>query len=376
MMLRAILIPVVVLGVLSLFAFFRTPSVLGAIGLLALTGAVTLRQEKTRHSDTAQEVKDARIRALIIGAGEVGQTLAAHLEASGRYQVIGFVDDQLDPIEASEIENEKLLGTRRDTALLVKQYAIGEVFVAYAPTWQQRLAEQLAMESPDVSIRVVPSPYESMMHVGGVEHLGDIALVRLQTTPGRFTEVTKRTFDIVMALFGLTVTSPFLLVCGVLVRLTSRGPVIFAQERIGRYGKPFLVYKFRTMHHNAEQATGPVLATGKNDSRLTGVGRWLRLFRIDEIPQLWNVLRGEMSLVGPRPERPVFVEEFERQIPTYSKRHQVRPGITGLAQVYGGYHTDARDKLRFDLIYISHQSLWYDLTILFRTIQVVVFPKH
>ncbi len=128
------------------------------------------------------------------------------------------------------------------------------------------------------------------------------------------------------------------------------------------------------MVSDAESRTGPVLSSGREDSRLTSIGRWLRLFRFDELPQLWNVLRGEMSLVGPRPERPCFVEEFERTIPAYAKRHQVRPGITGLAQVLGGYHTDARDKLRFDLIYVSHQSLWMDLTILFRTVWVVVAP--
>ena len=376
MLLRIILIPIAVLAVIWLFAFLRTSSAFSMVSLLALTGAVVLEQEKSRRAHSDGMLKDARSRALIIGAGKVGKTLAANLEASGIYQVVGFVDDQLDPIEAEEIEKNLILGTRRDAGELVKRYAIDEVFVAYAPTWQQRLADQLAEESPHVAMRVVPTPYESMMRVGSVEHLGDIALVRLQTKPGRFTEMTKRMCDVISSALGLLILSPLMLLVTLCIKLTSRGPVIFAQERIGRYGKPFMVLKFRTMRQDAEQATGPVLATGKNDSRLTWVGRWLRLFRIDEIPQLWNVLRGEMSLVGPRPERTCFVEQFERTIPMYSKRHQVRPGITGLAQVCGGYHTDARDKLRFDLIYISHMSVWYDLKVLLRTILVVLFAKH
>ena len=127
---------------------------------------------------------------------------------------------------------------------------------------------------------------------------------------------------------------------------------------------------------DAETGTGPILARGTLDNRLTSIGKWIRLTRFDEVPQLWNVFRGEMSLVGPRPERPVFVDEFLLQTPAYAQRHQVRPGITGLAQICGGYHTDARDKLRFDLIYVSNYSLWLDLSILIRTILVVVLPNR
>src|SRR5579883_549346 len=136
------------------------------------------------------------------------------------------------------------------------------------------------------------------------------------------------------------------------------------------------MYKFRTMVPNAEAATGPVLSSGKRDPRLTPLGVWIRAVRVDEIPQLWNVLKGDMSMVGPRPERPCFTEEYDQTIPAYSRRHQVRPGITGLAQVCGGYHTDARDKLRFDLLYISHQSFWLDLWLLLRTVLVVVLPHR
>jgi lipopolysaccharide/colanic/teichoic acid biosynthesis glycosyltransferase len=159
------------------------------------------------------------------------------------------------------------------------------------------------------------------------------------------------------------------------VALTSPGPVLFVQERVGHRGRTFPLIKFRTMRIDAESATGPVLSAGKQDPRMTPVGRWLRLFRLDEIPQLINVVRGEMSLVGPRPERPHFVEQFAARNPVYLRRHGVRPGITGLAQLHGGYHTDARDKLRFDLFYAAHHSLLLDISVLARTVlKIVVRP--
>jgi exopolysaccharide biosynthesis polyprenyl glycosylphosphotransferase len=189
-------------------------------------------------------------------------------------------------------------------------------------------------------------------------------------------ERVKRAFDFAASLLGLILLAPVLALVAIMVKMSSPGPVIFTQERIGRYGKPFQILKIRTMVEDAEAATGPVLAQGEVDPRLTKIGRFLRSCRLDEIPQLWNVLKGEMSLVGPRPERPHFVRKFVDRTPAYAKRHEVRPGITGLAQVSGGYHTDARDKLRFDLIYVSHQSLWLDLEILARTVKVCVVPRR
>jgi len=170
----------------------------------------------------------------------------------------------------------------------------------------------------------------------------------------------------------LVATAPLMLLVAALIKLTSPGPIIFAQERVGQLGRVFRLYKFRTMRQDAEAQTGPVLSMGSLDARMTPVGKWLRIFRIDELPQLWNVLRGEMSVVGPRPERPFFVEQFATRDPVYVRRHAVRPGITGMAQVLAGYHTDARDKLRFDLIYITHQSVGLDLKILWFTLVLIV----
>lgn len=312
-------------------------------------------------------------RVLIVGAGAVGCTLARGLHADGGYCIVGFIDDEIDIVCEGEFP---ILGGRDRTIDLVEQYEIDEVVLAYAPTWQQQLAEELTVYHPEVCVRIVPSAFEAMLRVQDVESFGDIALVQLVTRADVFKERLKRAVDIVSSLAGLIILAPVIGLVALLVRLTSNGPVIFAQERTGRLGKPFTLYKFRTMVQDAETETGPVLASGRNDSRLTPIGKWLRMFRIDEFPQFWNVLRGDMSLVGPRPERPFFVRQFELQSPAYAQRHLVRPGITGLAQVCGGYHTDARDKLRFDLIYVSHHSIWLDISILLRTILIVILPDR
>ena len=169
----------------------------------------------------------------------------------------------------------------------------------------------------------------------------------------------------------LLLSSPVLLLVAALIPLTSKGSAWFRQERVGTNGKPFHILKFRTMVADAEQHSGPVLAS-ESDPRITPLGRFLRATRIDELPQLFNVLKGDMSLVGPRPERAFFVEQFEREFPAYELRHAVKPGLTGLAQVVGRYSTTVERKLHFDLLYIYNYSLLLDLKILLQTIRVVL----
>ena len=186
----------------------------------------------------------------------------------------------------------------------------------------------------------------------------------------------KRLFDMVCAALGLLVLSPVLLVCALLVGLTSPGGVLFRQERIGKDGVPFTIYKFRSMRTDAEK-NGAVWAM-KSDPRVTKVGKIIRKTRIDELPQLWNVLKGEMSLIGPRPERPEFVKELEKEIPFYSLRHAVKPGVTGWPQVcypYGSSVEDSRRKLEYDLYYAKNMSILLDVRIILKTIGVVLFPK-
>ncbi len=185
----------------------------------------------------------------------------------------------------------------------------------------------------------------------------------------------KRTIDLVSAIVLLIVTAPLSLLVAALIKLEDGGPVMFRQARVGRDGVPFTLHKFRSMQVDAEAETGPMWAQA-DDPRVTRVGYWIRALRIDEIPQVWNVLRGEMSFVGPRPERPEFVATLQAAIPLYDRRHAVRPGITGWAQVNAPYAAtieDSRRKLEYDLEYLKRFSVWLDLVIMVRTITIIVF---
>ncbi|HBR15651.1 MAG TPA: hypothetical protein DD723_08985 [Candidatus Omnitrophica bacterium] len=185
--------------------------------------------------------------------------------------------------------------------------------------------------------------------------------------------MAKRIFDMVASITALIILSPFILFVALLVKLTSKGPVIYSQTRVGKEGKNFEIYKFRTMKVDAEKETGPVWAAAK-DSRLTPIGGFLRKAHIDELPQFINVLKGEMSVIGPRPERPVFVSQFKEIMPNYENRLTVKPGITGLAQVWHRYDEsieDVKKKLKYDLLYIKKMCFWSDFNIVLRTIRVV-----
>ena len=183
--------------------------------------------------------------------------------------------------------------------------------------------------------------------------------------------VLKRILDIAVAVTALIILSPVMLITAVMIKLDSKGTVLYLQERVGLYGKTFFIYKFRSMKQDAEAKCGPVLAE-EGDPRITKFGRLMRATRIDELPQLFNVLKGEMSIVGPRPERPFFVKQFISQKPEYDYRHNVKPGITGLAQIAGKYNTSAYDKLIYDLLYIQDVSVKTDLMIMLQTFKVLL----
>ncbi|MBV5317832.1 MAG: TIGR03013 family PEP-CTERM/XrtA system glycosyltransferase [Desulfobulbaceae bacterium] len=193
---------------------------------------------------------------------------------------------------------------------------------------------------------------------------------------GRLTYLIKRSIDLTFALIGIILSLPVTLVTALLIKLESPGPIFYKQERVGERGEIFSIYKFRSMRQDAEK-DGAVWAR-QNDDRVTRIGNFIRKVRIDEIPQMWNVLRGQMSFVGPRPERPIFVDQLVQKLPYYSLRHAAKPGITGWAQVcypYGASEEDALRKLEYDLYYIKHQSFFIDLLIIFRTVKTVLFQK-
>lgn len=221
---------------------------------------------------------------------------------------------------------------------------------------------------------LVPGIYEIMIHNVTMDTIDDIPVFRvgpLGILP--VYELLKRVVDIVLSALGLIVSLPLFLLFAVLIKLDSPGPVFYKQVRVGLNGTKFELIKFRTMINDAEKGIGPVLAS-ENDPRITRVGRFLRYTRLDELPQLINVLKGDMSLVGPRPERPHFVDQFSGEIAGYGYRLKVRPGITGLAQVLGKYDTDAEDKLRYDLYYIRNYSPLLDIQIILQTIRVMLTP--
>jgi exopolysaccharide biosynthesis polyprenyl glycosylphosphotransferase len=218
----------------------------------------------------------------------------------------------------------------------------------------------------------VPGFYELLIGKVHRLHVHDIPLVEVLREPtSRPYRHLKRLLDVGFAVLLGAAAAPLAALAALLVRLEDGGPVLYSQERVGEGLRPFCLYKFRTMAPDAESSTGPVLASAE-DGRVTRVGRWLRRYRVDELPQLWNVLRGEMSLVGPRPERPFFVERFLAEIPGYAERFKVKPGVTGLAQVRGTYGTSAQNKLRYDLAYVYNQSVGLDLAVLADTVKEVL----
>jgi exopolysaccharide biosynthesis polyprenyl glycosylphosphotransferase len=227
-------------------------------------------------------------------------------------------------------------------------------------------------DGKSVSLKLIPDFYSVIGGMARTEHIYGLPLIEVLPVPmPAWEQSTKRLIDLAVSLVVLVVGLPLWTLLGALVRLTSPGPAIYRQQRVGQHGRVFTMYKFRTMHKHAEAQTGPVWAA-EDDPRYTPLGRWLRKTRLDEVPQLWNVLKGNMSLVGPRPERPYFVEKLAVEIPLYNRRHRVKPGITGWAQVKWHYDTsleDVQQKVKYDLFYIENMSLRMDFKILFQTIR-------
>jgi exopolysaccharide biosynthesis polyprenyl glycosylphosphotransferase len=243
-------------------------------------------------------------------------------------------------------------------------------------SWQTLLIDRLAGQRPKhCNVLMLPGPFESLISRTRYRWVRDLPLVEVvRQSEWQVNRPLKRALDLVGGGFLLLLALPVMAVCGAVVRATSPGPIIYRQERVGLGRTVFQVWKFRTMEQDAERHTGEILAQ-RDDPRLTPVGGTLRRLRLDELPQLFQVLGGSMSLVGPRPERPRFVERYLKETPGYAERFSLRPGLTGLAQVNGDYHSSARNKLRYDLAYLANWSLWLDLAILLRTVKIVLTSR-
>lgn len=327
-------------------------------------------------------------RALVVGAGWSGRTLARAINEvddesnnpyrGTGYRIIGFIDDDPDK-QGADIDGILVLGSRHDLVALVERLRPDEVIIAI--THSQIIYPELMQAILDVREMGIPvSPmtglYERMTGRVPVEHAGmDLWVVFPVSDPpgGRLYLGLRRAFEIGFSLLGLafmTAVIPFIWIGN---RFTDPGDLFYRQVRVGQGGKPFKILKFRTMIMNAEQFSGAVWAD-EDDPRITPVGRFLRKTRLDELPQFWNALRGDMALIGPRPERPEFVAQLTQDIPFYRARHAIKPGITGWAQVkyrYGASVEDSLIKLQYDLYYIKHQGPYLDFLIFIKTIQVI-----
>ena len=309
--------------------------------------------------------------AVIAGTGELGLKVfrGTKIHSELGIQVIGFLTHEGQEV-GKRIETVPIIGVYEDLHKIFGETKIDIFFVALPITEYERLAFLLKeLQNYSSDIKVIPGVYAFLGLRGGVDELDDLPIVSLQSSPlYGWNSVFKRIFDLLFVSLILILTSPFLLIVSLLVKGTSKGPILYRQERIGMDGHPFQMLKFRTMRIEAEKETGPIWAK-ENDPRRTKLGAFLRKTSLDELPQLFNVLKGEMSLVGPRPERPNFIEEFRNKIPLYMLRHKIKAGMTGWAQVNGWRgNTSLEKRLEHDLYYIQHWSIGLDLRILLLTL--------
>jgi len=315
-----------------------------------------------------------RRRAVIVGAGWAGETIARtiHDQYSSNYELIGFIDD--DPVKRDQsIDSLKVLGNRADLVKIARENRVAEIILAVTREVPSALFREL-LNTQEFGVEIKPMPllYEQITGRVPVEHIGDswyLALPVDDNTGSIFSAALKRLFDIGVAGIGLLIFGLLLPFIALAIRVDSAGNIFYSQTRVGQGGRIFSVRKLRTMVTDAER-DGQAVWARKNDPRVTRIGKLLRKLHLDELPQFLNVMNGEMSIVGPRPERPEFVEQLEKQIPFYRLRHAVKPGMAGWALVHAGYVDsvdDARVRVEYDLYYIKHQSIWLDIWILFQT---------
>ena len=316
-------------------------------------------------------------RVLIIGSGELGVDCYKRLDREKQllgYDILGLCGDEDFRLFEGDPEIKHLGGLDAVERMVVDK-SVSNVFLALPPASQKKALPLLKrLEDLGVRINIVPNIYSIITSSIHITDVAGMPVVRLGPLPIHgWGGVVKAVFDRVIALLGLILLSPLYLLVALLIKFDSKGPILYSQERVGLDGKPFTIYKFRSMKVDAEQTTGPIWAT-QDDPRKTRLGEFIRKYSIDELPQLWNVLIGDMSLVGPRPERPFFVEKFEKEISHYMDRHVVKTGITGWAQVNGlRGRCPIEERTRYDIWYIENWSLWLDILIIFRTFYVVFF---
>ncbi len=367
--------------ILALIYFFFPDMIVGrgVFVLAALCMVVTVLGWRIAFEWANRHVAP-RERLLLVGTSKGAVDLARELyeRADLGAQIVGFIDP--DPTRlGAPVLNPGVVGSIEDIPTLVRAMSVDRVVVSLADArGTLPMDKLLEMRLDGIAFDHMATVYE--------EYTGKIALENLRPSwlifssgfrKGRLLLAGKRVLDIAVAAIGLLLGLPLLIICAIAVRLDSHGSVLYRQQRVGQQGRLFDLFKFRSMGQDAEAKTGAVWAT-VGDPRVTRIGRIMRRSRLDELPQLWNVLRGDMSIVGPRPERPEFVESLAKDIPFYGQRHTVKPGLTGWAQVsysYAGSVDGTMEKLQYDLFYIKNLSLPLDLFIMFCTAKIVLLGK-
>ncbi|MBD3318122.1 MAG: exopolysaccharide biosynthesis polyprenyl glycosylphosphotransferase [Chitinivibrionales bacterium] len=317
---------------------------------------------------------------LIIGATVEGAALARDIDRYPHlgYTLRGFVDDD-GRKKGAEVEGKEVLGTYSDLPHIIKRENISGIIISHVSTSANEILKIVNYcGEARVTVYMVPTLIDVITgHLKTHQLFGVPLMVLLQDHMPAWQAQIKRLMDIVVSSGILLLGAPLWLLTALAIKLTSKGPAVFRQERIGRNGKPFIMMKFRSMYQDAEKRTGPVWAT-EDDPRITPLGKFLRKTRLDEIPQFINVLKGEMSLVGPRPERAYFIEQLRKEIPWYVRRIKMKPGITGWAQVKHKYDEtieDVKQKVLYDLYYFENMSIGLDIKIIVRTLLVVFTGK-
>jgi sugar transferase (PEP-CTERM system associated) len=317
-------------------------------------------------------------RILIIGTGQIARMLAQQIgtQQDFAYRLVGFVEQGDDvPI----VRQHDILGAAAEIDRIVAERHVDRIVVGLSDRRGHLPIEQLLRAKVSgVRVEDATTTYERLT---GKILIDDLKPSWLIFSDGfrasRATRFVKRMLDLSFSIIGAVLAAPLIVLTAIAVRLDSAGPILYSQTRVGENGRVFNVYKFRSMRTDAEREGTPIWAREKDD-RITRIGRIIRKTRLDELPQFWNVMRGDMSFVGPRPERPFFVDQLAQEIPFYQQRHAVKPGLTGWAQVkyqYGSTVEDAMEKLRYDLYYIKHLSIVFDLTIVLDTVKVILFGK-
>ena len=366
---------------LAYIAFGLLPTELGHreelkwVTIVCIAGVIAHRVYATH----VHRLPRTRSRVLIFGSGPPARLVTQTLGASELdVQIVGYVPG---PNETqSVVDPAQVLDSQRTLKEQALELKVDEIVVALTERrgGSMPLRELLDCKVAGLRVSDLSTYFERMLCQIRIDHVRAGWLIFGDGfAQGKFRTVAKRLFDIASALLLLVVAAPVMLATAVAIALESKGPIFYVQERVGRNGRSIWVLKFRSMREDAEREGQPQWATRK-DSRVTRVGAIIRRFRVDELPQLLNVLKGDMSLVGPRPERPFFVEQLTREIPYYAVRHSVKPGVTGWAQVryqYGATVEDSLQKLQYDLYYVKNHSIFLDIVILFETIGVVLSGK-